>query len=494
MSATRPLVATGLTKSFSGITVVRDVDLEVMPGEVLCLLGENGAGKSTVAKMLAGVVRPDSGSITLGGEEYSPHSPAAAIDAGVGLIHQETNLVPHLSIAENVFLGRQPTRGGRIDMKYMRQEAQRNLHRLGADLDPDAPVSSLSVAGLQKVEIAKALALNAQFLLLDEPTAALGYDDAEQLFRVVEQLAAEGVGFVFISHRLEEISRIGSRILVMRDSRRVNHFDRADIDQDTLVEAMVDRPIDRVFPDPEPHAGREILKVDGISRTGSFSNVSFELHEGEVLGIAGLVGAGRTEVARALFGAEPAETGTIEVSGRQVTIRTPRDAIKAGIALVPEDRKHEGLLLKQTVAENVIAASMASALTGGMLRSRKIKAIVGDISASLQLKGRSDQPVGTLSGGNQQKVVIAKWLLTHPKVIIFDEPTRGIDVGAKEAVYQLIADLARRGAGVIVISSELPEVLGLSHRIIVLSRGKVTGTLNRSEATQERTMALAVAS
>jgi ribose transport system ATP-binding protein len=279
MSATRPLVATGLTKSFSGITVVRDVDLEVMPGEVLCLLGENGAGKSTVAKMLAGVVRPDSGSMTLGGEEYSPHSPAAAIDAGVGLIHQETNLVPHLSIAENVFLGRQPTRGGRIDMKYMRQEAQRNLHRLGADLDPDAPVSSLSVAGLQKVEIAKALALNAQFLLLDEPTAALGYDDAEQLFRVVEQLAAEGVGFVFISHRLEEISRIGSRILVMRDSRRVNHFDRADIDQDTLVEAMVDRPIDRVFPDPEPHAGREILKVDGISRTGSFSNVSFELHE-----------------------------------------------------------------------------------------------------------------------------------------------------------------------------------------------------------------------
>ena len=488
------LVATGLTKAFGGVTVVRDVDVEVRPGEVLCLLGENGAGKSTVAKMLSGVVRPDSGEMTIGGEPYAPTSPAAAINAGVGLIHQETNLVRDLSIAENVFLGRQPTRGGRIDTAFMREESRKHLARLGANLDPDMPVSGLSVAGLQKVEIAKALALNAKFLLLDEPTAALGYEDAEQLFRVVDQLTAEGVGFVFISHRLEEIARIGSRIVVMRDSHRVRDFDTADIEPDVLVETMVDRPIDRVFPDPHAHQGNVVLKVDGLTRSGSFRDVSFEVHKGEVLGIAGLVGAGRTEVARAIFGAEPAEAGTIELAGRELRVRHPKDAISAGIALVPEDRKQEGLLLSQSVSDNIIAASMSSAATGGMLFARKIRRIVAEAAEALALKGRPDQPVGTLSGGNQQKVVIAKWLLTEPKVIIFDEPTRGIDVGAKEAVYQLIEDLSARGASVIVISSELTEVLGLSHRVVVLSRGRVTGILSRAEATQERTMALAVAS
>lgn len=488
------LTAKGLTKSFGGVTVVRDVDIEVRPGEVLCLLGENGAGKSTVAKMLSGVVHPDGGEMSIAGEIYAPATPAAAIDAGVGLIHQETNLIPHLSIAENVFLGRQPVRNGRVDMKFMREEAQKHLARLGANFDPDLPVSALSVAGLQKVEIAKALALNARFLLLDEPTAALGYDDAEQLFTVVDQLAAEGVGFVFISHRLEEIARIGSRIVVMRDSRRVRDFDTARVDPDVLVEAMVDRPIDRVFPDPHPHDGKVVLKVDRITRSGSFRDVSFEVHEGEVLGIAGLVGAGRTEIARAIFGAEPPESGTIQLDGTQLNLHHPSDAIRAGIALVPEDRKQEGLLLGQSVSENIISASMKKALTSGMLLGPKILRIVADAAQSLALKGRPDQPVGTLSGGNQQKVVIAKWLLTNPRVIIFDEPTRGIDVGAKEAVYQLIADLADRGTAVIVISSELTEVLGLSHRVVVLSRGKVTGILDRAEATQERTMALAVAS
>ncbi|MFV0374278.1 sugar ABC transporter ATP-binding protein [Microbacterium sp.] len=489
-----PLIAKGLTKSFGGVTVVRDVDVEVRPGEVLCLLGENGAGKSTVAKMLSGVVRPDEGEMSIAGEVYDPTTPAAAIEAGVGLIHQETNLIPHLSIAENVFLGRQPTRNGRVDMMFMREESDKHLARLGAHFDPDLPVSALSVAGLQKVEIAKALALNARFLLLDEPTAALGYDDAEQLFTVVEQLAVEGVGFVFISHRLEEIARIGSRIVVMRDSRRVRDFDTAAVDPDVLVEAMVDRPIDRVFPDPHPHDGKVVLKVDRLTRSGSFRDVSFEVHEGEVLGIAGLVGAGRTEVARAIFGAEPADSGTIELSGNTLHVRHPADAIGAGIALVPEDRKQEGLLLGQSVSDNIIGASMKKALTGGMLLGAKIRRIVADATRSLELKGRPDQAVGTLSGGNQQKVVIAKWLLTNPKVIIFDEPTRGIDVGAKEAVYQLIADLADRGTAVIVISSELTEVLGLSHRVVVLSRGRVTGILNRAEASQERTMALAVAS
>ncbi|WBU37479.1 sugar ABC transporter ATP-binding protein [Homoserinibacter sp. YIM 151385] len=488
------LVATGLVKSFASTTVVRGVDLTVRPGEVLCLLGENGAGKSTVAKMLAGVVRPDEGTMTLDGEDYAPATPAAAINAGVGLIHQETNLVPNLSIAENVFLGRQPTRGGRIDLRHMREVAKRNLARLGSDLDPDRLVGGLSVAALQKVEIAKALALEAKYLLLDEPTAALGYEDSEQLFQVVDQLRAEGVGFVFISHRLEEIARIGSRIVVMRDSRKVQEWDTADIHPDRLVEAMVDRPIDRVFPDPDPHTGETVLEVRGLSRRGAFQGVDLDLHEGEILGIAGLVGAGRTEVARALFGAEPADSGTIRLRGREVVIRSPKDAMRAGIALVPEDRKHEGLLLGQTVAENVIAASMPKATTGGLLLPRRIAGIVQRMTEALGLKGRPHQPVGTLSGGNQQKVVIAKWLLTEPAVVIFDEPTRGIDVGAKESVYQLITELAHRGASVIVISSELPEVLGLSHRVLVLSRGKVTGVLDRAEATQERAMQLAVAS
>ncbi|MGO1768437.1 MAG: sugar ABC transporter ATP-binding protein [Microbacterium sp.] len=487
-------MARGLTKSFAATAVVRDVDLEVRSGEVLCLLGENGAGKSTVAKMLAGVVRPDEGRMTIGDEPYSPSTPAAAIDSGVGLIHQETNLIPDLSIAENVFLGRQPVRAGRVDAEHMRRESRRHLERLGADLDPEQPVRSLSVASLQKVEIAKALALNARFLLLDEPTAALGYDDAEQLFTVVEQLAADGVGFVFISHRLEEIARIGTRIVVMRDSRRVRDFDTADVDTDTLVEAMVDRPIDRVFPDPHPHRGDVVLRVDGLSRAGAFSDVSFDVHQGEVLGIAGLVGAGRTEVVRAIFGAEPADSGTVEVAGSPVEIRRPSDAIKAGIALVPEDRKQEGLLLGQSVSENIIGASMAAAMTRQMLLGPKIRRIVERASTSLRLKGRPDQAVGTLSGGNQQKVVIAKWLQTRPRVMIFDEPTRGIDVGAKEAVYQLISELADEGVAIIVISSELTEVLGLSHRIVVLSRGKVTGILDRDAATQERTMALAVTS
>jgi len=488
------LVASGLVKSFNGTVVVNAVDVTVRRGEVLCLLGENGAGKSTVAKMLAGVIAPDAGTMTLAGSPYAPSGPSAAIASGVGLIHQETNLVPNLSVAENVFLGRQPTRRGRIDIGRMREVAAHHLARLGSRLHPDAIVGGLSVAALQKVEIAKALALDAQFLLLDEPTATLGYEDSEQLFQVVDQLRAEGVGFVFISHRLEEIARIGDRILVMRDSRKVEEWDRADVDPDRLVETMVDRPIDRVFPDPDPHTGATVLEVRGLGRRGAFSDVTFDLHEGEVLGIAGLVGAGRTEVARALFGAEPADRGSVRLLGKELAIRTPGDAMRAGIALVPEDRKQEGLLLGQSVAENIIAASMPKSTTGGLLLPRRIAGIVRRMSAALSLKGRPEQAAGTLSGGNQQKVVIAKWLLTDPRVVIFDEPTRGIDVGAKESVYQLITDVAHRGASVIVISSELPEVLGLSHRVLVLSRGRVTGILDRAEATQERAMQLAVAS
>ncbi|MFV0426798.1 MAG: sugar ABC transporter ATP-binding protein [Beutenbergiaceae bacterium] len=482
----------GITKSYSGQVVVDSVDLTVAPGEVVCLLGENGAGKSTVSKIMAGTVIPDSGHMWIDGVPYRPDSPADAFAASIGLIHQETSLITHLSIAENVFLGRLPTRSGRIDRAAMREESAIHLHRLGLDVDPDLPVRELSVAGLQKVEIAKALALDARYLFLDEPTAALGPQDAEQLFEVVDQLRSEGVGFVYVSHRLEEIPRVGTRIVVMRDGHKVKEWDRADIDRDLLVETMVDRPIDRIFPDPEPHEGRPILEVNNLGREGAFEDVSFTVHAGEILGIAGLVGAGRTELARAIFGAEPATTGSIILDGREVMISTPSDAIRSGLALIPEDRKQQGLLLGQSVAENMVGASYRRVTTNGILAPGPIQRIVRAMSQRLELKGRPGQPAGTLSGGNQQKVVIGKWLLTEPKLVMFDEPTRGIDVGAKEAVYELVKELALQGAGVIVVSSELPEVLGLSHKVLVVSRGRAVGLLDRADATPDAVMQLAV--
>jgi ribose transport system ATP-binding protein len=366
------------------------------------------------------------------------------------------------------------------------------LDRVGLQVDPATPVRRLSVAQQQQVEIAKALSLDARVLLLDEPTAALGDEETAALFALIEELRAQGVGFVYISHRLGEIARIADRIVVLRDGERVAAFDHADVPVDRLVEAMVGRAVDQVFPDPPEHDGEVVLRVTDLARDGVFQGVGFELHRGEILGIAGLVGAGRTELMRALFGADPADRGSIEVAGRSVVLRRPEDAVEAGIVLVPEDRKGQGLVLGLSVQDNLALPSLEQLATRGAVTTPTLRRLTERITRQLQLRGRPGQSARTLSGGNQQKVVIGKWLERRPQVVLFDEPTRGVDVGAKAAIYAVIRGLADQGVGCVVVSSELPEVLGLSNRVLVMSRGRQTGLLTRAEADEERVMTLAV--
>jgi ribose transport system ATP-binding protein len=482
-----------LVKRFPGVLALNHVDLEVRGGKVLVLLGENGAGKSTLMKILSGVYQPDGGQMELDGAPYRPSGPGEAIAAGVGMIHQETNLLPGLSVAENIFLGRLPLRRGVVDYPRLRSAAREQLRRVGLDVDPATPCRRLSVAALQQVEIAKALSLDARLLILDEPTASLGAEEAEVLFGLVEQLRDRGVGFVYISHRLGEVRRIGDSIVVLRDGQRVADWDRADIPESTLIEAMVGRPVDRVWPEPAPvDSDGALLEVEGLGRQGAFRDVTFTLARGEVLGIAGLVGAGRTELARALFGAEPPDAGTVRLLGRPLDLRSPAGAVAAGIVLVPEDRKGQGLVLGLSLQDNIALPSLRNLARGGVVRRADLGRLMGDLTRRLDIRGRPAQAARTLSGGNQQKAVIAKWLPRDPKVVIFDEPTRGVDVGAKAAIYEVIRDLTRHGVGVIVISSELPEVLGISHRVLVLRRGVQTGLLARAEATEQAVMTLAM--
>jgi ribose transport system ATP-binding protein len=488
------LSCTGLVKSFPGVRALKGVDLDVQMGEVVVLLGENGAGKSTLAKIISGIYEPDTGEMTLNGAPYRPATPADAIAAGIGTIHQESALLAHLSAAENVFLGRLPLKGPLVDYGALQRAAREQLDRVGLHADPSRRVGGLSVAARQQVEIAKALSLNARLLILDEPTASLGAGETDRLFTLIEDLKGHGVGFVYISHRLEEVARIGDRIVVMRDGERVRAWDTSSTPVEQLIEAMVGRSVDTVFPDLTPPNEGILLAARGLSRGNAFENISFELRRGEILGIAGLVGAGRTELARALFGAEPVDAGTIRLNGKQLTLRGPRDAVEAGIVLVPEDRKEEGLVLTLPLADNVALPSLNELRQGPLLSTSKIRKLVDRMMRRLDIRGRISQLAATLSGGNQQKVVIAKWLARDPQVVIFDEPTRGIDVGAKASIYELIRDLARRGVGIVLISSELPEVLGMAHRVLVMSAGQQTGLLDRTEANQETVMARAVRS
>lgn len=488
----RGFACRGLTKRFPGVIAVDGVDLDFEPGGVLILLGENGAGKSTLARILSGVYRPDAGDMTLDGEPYQPAGPADAIAAGLGMIHQETSLLPGLSAAENIFLGRHPTRSGLVDHRAMWAAAREHLDRVGLRVDPRAPVARLSVAARQQVEIAKALSLDARILLLDEPTAALGSEEAERLFAIVADLREQGVAFVYITHRLAEVPRVGDRVVVLRDGRRVAAWDRADVAPERLIEAMVGRAVDQVFPEPPEPRDEEVLRVEDLAVAGAFSGVSFSLRRGEILGIAGLVGAGRTTLARTLFGAQRPTAGRILVEGRPVEFRHPADAMEAGIVLVPEDRKEQGLVLGLSLQDNVALPSLEHLAPGGIVRPSAVRRLAATLCRRLGIRGRPRQPARTLSGGNQQKAVIAKWLPRDPRVIVFDDPTRGIDVGAKAAIYELLDELAGRGVGIVLISSELPEVLGLSHRVLVLSRGRQTGLLDRDEAEEGRVMSLAV--
>ncbi|MFH9059779.1 sugar ABC transporter ATP-binding protein [Streptomyces coeruleorubidus] len=486
------LVVRGVSKRFGATQALDRIDLDVRPGEVVALLGENGAGKSTIGNIIAGTFPSDTGHMTWQGRPYEPKSPGDAITHGIGLIHQETRLLPDLSIAENVFLGRLLTRGGRIDRTEMNRRAEEQLHRLGLDISPTRLVGTLRVAAQQQVEIAKALTLNARLLILDEPTAALGGDETDHLFERIDALRKEGVSFVYVSHRLEEIARICDRIVVMRDGQRVATHATAQVPVSQLVEEMVGRSVERIFPDTGEPAEREVLRVEGLSNP-AFRDVSFSVRAGEVFGIAGIVGAGRTEVVRAIAGVDPVTGGKVSVDGRVLRLRGPRDAIEAGVALVPEDRKGQGAVLDLSIGDNVVLPSLGRVARQGWLTPQRVTEVATDAIKMMTVKGRATQPVRTLSGGNQQKVVIAKWLERKPKVIILDEPTRGIDVGARAAIYEVIADLARSGMAVVVVSSDLDEVLGLSHRVLVLSRGRQQGILPAEEATNSAVMHLATA-
>jgi ribose transport system ATP-binding protein len=482
----------GIGKSFEGNQVLSGIELDFYEGEVVALLGENGAGKSTLSSIIAGLIQPSQGTMSWEGSPYGPTSPGDALDRGIGLIHQEMRLLPDLSVAENVFVGRLPKRGGMVDRETMNRRAAEQLRRLGLDISPTRLVRTLRVAAQQQIEIARALTLNAKLLILDEPTAALGGDETDRLFTQITQLRRQGVTFIYISHRLDEIARIADRVAVLRDGRLVAQHPTAQVPVRVLLENMVGRSVDRIFPTIDPPTDREVLQVEDLTAIdGSFRDVSFTVRAGEVFGIAGIVGAGRTELVRAIAGADHTLSGTISVEGNQLRLKYASDAIRAGLVLVPEDRKAEGVVLDHSVASNLALGNFDLLSRRGWVSPVHILSFAQEAIRRLGVKGQPKQLVRYLSGGNQQKVVIAKWISRSPKVFILDEPTRGIDMGARAAIYETIAGLARAGMAVVVVSSDLEEVLGLSHRILVLSRGRQRGILDQEEASNVAIMELA---
>ena len=488
------LTLKNICKSFGPIEVLHGVDLEVYPGEVVALLGENGAGKSTLSNVISGTILPSSGEMTWQGAPYAPATPREAIDAGVGMIHQELLLLPHLSIAENVFVGRYPMKRGRVDRREMERRAQAGLRRLGLEVSPRRLVHGLSTASQQLIEIAKALTLNAELLILDEPTAALGGEETKLLFQQIERLKAEGVGIIYISHRLEEIKKIADRIVVMRDGETVQKFDTADLPVRTIVEAMVGRSMEQMFPALAKPSDDITLDVRSLSSAlGHFRDVNFSVRRGEIFGIAGLVGAGRTELVRAIAGADPIAEGSVLLNGEDITPRSPREAIDHGIVLVPEDRKLQGVVLSHSIAENIAYSNFESVGRAGWINKFRVRRFADANIDRFGVKGRGFQKASEMSGGNQQKVVIAKWLAREPRVVLLDEPTRGIDVGARSSIYEIIHGLAARGVAVIVVSSDLEEVLGVSNRILVMAAGRQTGILDHTDANDVSVMELATA-
>ena len=468
------------------------VSFDLRAGEVHALVGENGAGKSTLMKIVAGVYRPDSGSIRLGGVPILNESPRQALERGISMIHQELNLAPNLSVAENVFLGRAPTRGGLIDWRRLYADVEALADRLGIDLDVRARVDELSVARQQMVEIAKALSLDARVIIMDEPTSALTERETEALFDIIARLKSNGVAVVYISHRLDEIFRVADRVTVLRDGRLVGTLPIAQATQPQLIGMMVGRELTTLFPKESVEIGDPFLEVRHLRRKGALEDISFVLRRREILGLAGLVGAGRTELVRVLFGADPLDGGEILLEGRPVRIRRPRDAIRLGMGFVTEDRKLQGLVLGMNVRENETLASLAQVSKLGFLNLGRERTLAARLVEQLGVRTPSvEQEVANLSGGNQQKVVIAKWLATRARILILDEPTRGIDVGAKAEVHALMSRLASQGVSILMISSELPEILGMSDRILVMRQGRLSGEFTRDQASQEAILACA---
>jgi len=482
----------GITKRFPGVKALSAVGLEVIAGEVHGIVGENGAGKSTLIKMLTGAHLPDSGTIWFDGHFLKDLTPRKAMQIGIACIYQELNLIPHLTVVENIFLGREIRRVsalGILNRKEMAEKATQLLLDLGLSISPQARTGSLGIGHQQMVEICRAVWSNAKMIIMDEPTSSLSEKEAEDLFRIVAQVKARGVTVLFISHRLDEIRANCDRVTVLRDGQSVAQVDMAESSVDDLIKLMVGRDIQNKYPKVRVPAGEEILSVEGLNRKGVLHDISFRLRAGEVLGFAGLVGAGRTETARAITGADPKDSGVILVQGGEVKIRSPRDSIDAGIAFLTEDRKEQGLILIQSVMFNSTMVKLEQYAKFGILGLKSIRVNTERLAEELQLRTPSvDMMVGKLSGGNQQKVVIAKWLLSKAKIFIFDEPTRGIDVGAKVEVYKLINQLVESGAGVIIICSEMDEVMGMSDRILVMHEGRITAEFTQEEATQEKIM------
>jgi ribose transport system ATP-binding protein len=496
-AGTPPLVRIrGLHKAFAGVPVLADVQFELRAGEVHALMGENGAGKSTLMKVLSGVVPRDGGEILLDGRPVELASPRAAQALGIQIIHQELNLMNHLTAAQNIFIGREPRKGLGlfIDEARLNAQAAAIFQRMRLELDPRTPVGELTVARQQMVEIARALSFESRVLIMDEPTAALNDTEIGELFRIIGQLKAQGVGIVYISHKMDELKRISDRVTVMRDGRYIATVPTADTPIERIIAMMVGRTLEvHAGTPPDPASNPVVLSVQGLRRRHVLHDVSFQLRRGEILGLAGLMGAGRTELARAVFGADPVDGGSIHVHGRPVRIRSPRDAVAHGIGYLSEDRKRYGLATGLDVETNIVLATLPRlAAARSWLDLPRIAATAREQVRKLAVKTASlHQAVRLLSGGNQQKIVIAKWLLRDCDILFFDEPTRGIDVGAKNEIYRLLNDLAAQGKAIVMISSELPEILRMSHRVIVMCEGRLTGELPAGEATQEAIMHLA---
>ncbi len=481
----------GISKSYPGVKALDSVSLDFVKGEVHAIAGENGAGKSTLIKILSGAVRPDAGTVTLDGAVLGHITPRGAIDLGISTIYQEFNLVPYLSVAENIFFGLEPSRLGFVAKRRMQAMAAQLCADMGVKLDARAKVKDLGVAYQQIVEILKAVSRNARILIMDEPTAPLTAREIDVLFGIVGRVKERGVTTVYISHRLEEIFRLCDRVSVLRDGRKVASMETSATTQRELVSHMVGRKLDEVFPPRSSRPGAEVLRVEGFHNK-KLNGVSFSLREREILGIGGLVGAGRTELARALFGADRLRSGRTFLSGDVAVIKRPRDAIRRGMGLLPEDRKQHGVLLRMSVKENISFPILRSLSRLGFLRKRRERLLCSELAERLKVKTPSlDQAVKNLSGGNQQKVVLAKWLGTRSNILIFDEPTRGIDVGAKQEIYNLLNEFVEEGKSIIMISSEMPELMGMSDRILVMRNGSVAGLLAKEEFSQERTLILA---
>jgi len=482
----------GITKKYPGVTALDEVSFELKQGEVHCLVGENGAGKSTLMKILGGAVAMDTGMIKISGTAVAVPSPAVAQQLGIGVIYQDFKLVNDLSVAENVLLGQEPLRGWKmIDKNLMHQRVRQVLVQLGEELDTRARVGTLGMAKRQIVEIAKTLVRNVRILVMDEPSASLTDQEIRSMFQVIRRLKGEGVGIIYISHRLDEIFEIGDRVTVLRDGKNVKTARIAEVDRRTLIRWMVGRELEQEYPKVPLKRGTEILRVEHLG-AGRLRDINFTVTRGEIFGIAGLVGAGRSELAHVIFGASPREMGAVYLENEEFNPSSPREAIEAGVGLLTEDRNRYGLLMQMNVRENISLSRIRDLLRGFRIdKTKEEKAAQGFVD-QLKIKTPSlEVGVETLSGGNRQKVVLARWLFTQSKLLIFDEPTAGIDVGAKFEIYNLMNDLAERGIGVIIISSELPELLGMCDRIAVMCDGRITGVLTREESTQERILALA---